>query len=151
MIGWEVIAIQSGQLFKVVDFAQEWSWNWKVLLHWGFSVEFIFCCAVDWLSIPYRSFSLFFLQPYLSTVFALKGVTAIIHAKLEALACVTKTQYNSTLEYTARYAGLLLAPAEGFVHRPRLFFCPSGKKKTLLCCFTHFWSFLVSSSNLGNF
>ena len=39
------------------------------------------------------------------------------------------------LEDTARYAGLLLAPAEGF---GRHFFFPSGKKKSLLCCFGPF-------------
>ena len=36
------------------------------------------------------------------------------------------------LEGTARYAGLLLAPAEGFGLRPRLFL-PFGPKKSLLC------------------
>ena len=37
-----------------------------------------------------------------------------------------------SLEGTARYAGLLLAPAEGFGLRPRLFL-PFGKTKSLLC------------------
>ena len=41
------------------------------------------------------------------------------------------------LEGTARYAGLLLAPAEGFGLRPRLFW-PFGQKKSLLCCFGPF-------------
>ena len=41
------------------------------------------------------------------------------------------------LEDTARYAGLLLAPAEGFGLRPRLFL-PFGQKKSLLCCFGPF-------------
>ena len=41
------------------------------------------------------------------------------------------------LEDTARYAGLLLAPAEGFGLRPRLFL-PLGQKKSLLCCFGPF-------------
>ena len=50
-------------------------------------------------------------------------------------------------EDTARYADLLLAPAEDFGLRPRLF-CPSGKKRAVLA---HFRPFLVSSSNLGNF
>ena len=41
------------------------------------------------------------------------------------------------LEGTARYAGLLLAPAEGFGLRPRLLL-PFGQKKSLLCCFGPF-------------
>ena len=44
------------------------------------------------------------------------------------------------LEGTARYAGLLLAPAEGFGLRPRLFL-PFGQKKSLLCCFGPFLAF----------
>ena len=55
---------------------------------------------------------------------------------------------NIRLEDTARYAGLLLAPAEGF---GRGFFCPSGKKRAYYAVLAHFWHFLVSSSNLGNF
>ena len=51
------------------------------------------------------------------------------------------------LEDTARYAGLLLAPAEGF---GRGFFCPSGKKKAYYAVLALFWRFLVSSSNRGN-
>ena len=39
-----------------------------------------------------------------------------------------------TLEDTARYAGLLLAPAEGFGLWPRLFL-PFGQKKSLICGF----------------
>ena len=48
-----------------------------------------------------------------------------------------KKLYNHILEGTARYAGLLLAPAEGFGVRPRLFL-PFGQKKSLLCCFGPF-------------
>ena len=48
---------------------------------------------------------------------------------------------------TRRY-GLLLAPAEGF---GRGFFCTSGKKRAYYDVLAHFWPFLVSSSNLGNF
>ena len=44
------------------------------------------------------------------------------------------------LDDTARYAGLLLAPAEGFSLRPRLFL-PFGQKKSLLCCFGTFLAF----------
>ena len=51
-------------------------------------------------------------------------------------------------EDTARYASLLLAPAEGF---GRGFFCPSGKKRAYYTVLAHFWHFLVSSNNLGNF
>ena len=53
------------------------------------------------------------------------------------------------LEDTARYAGLLLAPAEGFGLRPRLFL-PFGQKKALYAVLAHFWQFLVTSSNRGN-
>ena len=60
------------------------------------------------------------------------------------------------LEDTARYAGLLLAPAEGF---GRGFFLPFGQKKIFLCCFCpffgDFWCPVVAmesfSSNLRNF
>ena len=52
------------------------------------------------------------------------------------------------LEDTARYAGLLLAPVEGF---GRGFFCPSGKKRAYYAVLAHFWQFLVSNSSLGNF
>ena len=41
------------------------------------------------------------------------------------------------LEDTARYAGLLLAPAEGFGLRPKICL-PFGQKKSLLCCFCPF-------------
>ena len=51
----------------------------------------------------------------------------------------------------ARYAGLLLAPAEGFGLRPKGFFALRAKKKAKLCCFGQFRQFLVSSSNLSNF
>ena len=47
---------------------------------------------------------------------------------------------NPTLKGTARYAGLLLAPAESFSLRPRLFL-PFGQKKGLLCCFGPFLAF----------
>ena len=41
------------------------------------------------------------------------------------------------LKDTARYTGLLPAPAEGSGLRPRLFL-PFGQKKSLLCCFGPF-------------
>ena len=56
------------------------------------------------------------------------------------------------LEDTARYAGLLLAPAEGF---GRGFFCPLGKKRAFYAVLAHFWCPVVTvvtfSSNLSNF
>ena len=58
--------------------------------------------------------------------------------------------FRRGLEGTARYAGLLLAPAEGFGLRPRLFL-PFGQKRAYYAVLAHFWQFLVSSSNLGNF
>ena len=50
------------------------------------------------------------------------------------------------LEDTAGYAGLLLAPAEGF---GRGLFCPWGKKKKIIITgLAHIWQFLVSNRNL---
>ena len=43
-----------------------------------------------------------------------------------------KSSNKTSLEDTACYAGLLLAPAEGFGLRPE------GQKKMLLCCFAPF-------------
>ena len=51
-----------------------------------------------------------------------------------------KKSHYIILEDTARYAGLLLAPAEGFGLRPRLFL-HFGQKKSLLCCFGPFLAF----------
>ena len=51
------------------------------------------------------------------------------------------------LEYKARYAGLLLAPAEGF----KAFFALRAKKRAYFDVLAHFWKILVPSSNLGNF
>ena len=52
----------------------------------------------------------------------------------------------------ACYAGLLLAPAEGFA---RSFFCPSGKKIAYHTVLANFWCPVVTlvtfSSNLSNF
>ena len=64
--------------------------------------------------------------------------------------CLRKSDFIliNALEDTARYAGLLLAPAEGF---GRGFFFPSGKKRAYYAVLANFWQFLVSSSNLGNF
>ena len=53
------------------------------------------------------------------------------------------TMSPSTFHAYYWYAGLLLAPAEGFGQG----FFYAGQKKTLLCCFGPFW---VSSSNLSN-
>ena len=65
--------------------------------------------------------------------------------------------YN-ILEGTARSAGLLLAPVEGFGLQPRLLF-PFGQKKKCFTLFVltlgHFWCSVVTSttfnSNLSNF
>ena len=75
-------------------------------------------------------------------------ITAIIKESIETHTWQKK--FKKELEGKARYAGQLLAPAEGFGLRPRLFL-PFGQKKSLLCCFGPFLQFLVSSSNLGNF
>ena len=42
------------------------------------------------------------------------------------------------LEDTARYEGLLLAPAEGFRPSVEAFFALQAKKESLLCCFGPF-------------
>ena len=55
---------------------------------------------------------------------------------------------NRSLEGTARYAGLLLAPAEGF---GRDFFCPSGKERAFHAVCSYFRPLLVFSSNLHTF
>ena len=59
------------------------------------------------------------------------------------------------LEDTARYAGLILAPAEGIGRR---FFCPLGKKDIIMLfwpIFGNFWcpvvTFVTFSSNSSNF
>ena len=65
--------------------------------------------------------------------------------------------YVISLEGTARYAGLLLAPAESFGLRPRLFL-PFGQKKELIIQFWPIFGFLWSpvitlvtfSSNISN-
>ena len=49
------------------------------------------------------------------------------------------------LEDTARYAGLLLAPAEGFGLQPRL---QPGKKRDFHADCAYFRPFVVFSSNL---
>ena len=63
------------------------------------------------------------------------------------------------LEGAAHYAGLLLAPAEGFGLWPMPFFCPTGNKKSFHVCFgpnfgNFWWSVVTSvtfSSYLSNF
>ena len=54
--------------------------------------------------------------------------------------CLGNWAIHKELEGTARYAGLLLAPAEGFGLWPRLFL-PFGQKNSLLCCFGPFLAF----------
>ena len=53
------------------------------------------------------------------------------------------------LEDTARNAGLLLAP--GLRPSAEVFFALWAKKRGYYAVLAHFWQFLVSSSNLGNF
>ena len=65
--------------------------------------------------------------------------------------CLPWLYFNYQLEDVARYAGLLLAPAEGFGLRPRLFLPFGQKKRAYYAVLAHFWKFLVPSSNLGNF
>ena len=61
------------------------------------------------------------------------SVTACLQAPLVKL---------QTLEGTARYAGFLLAPAEGFGFRPKPFFGPLGKKRAFNIYFgPHFGNF----------
>ena len=48
----------------------------------------------------------------------------------------------------AHYAGLLLAPADGFGLRPRLFLPPGKKKKPYYTVTAHLRSFLVIFVNL---
>ena len=61
------------------------------------------------------------------------------------LAKKPKSAHSEKLEDTARYTGLLLAPAEGFGHG---LFCPSGKKTHPIILFWsnlgHFWCPVVT-------
>ena len=62
--------------------------------------------------------------------------------------------FSNVLEGTARYAGFLLAPAEGS-GRGQGFLCPSGQKKACNAVLAYFWCSVVTSvtlsSNLCNF
>ena len=60
-------------------------------------------------------------------------------------------QFLFILEDTARYAGILLAPAEGFGLRPGAFFALGGQKRAHYAVLANSWQCFVSSSNLGNF
>ena len=55
------------------------------------------------------------------------------------------------LEGAARYAGLLLAPAEGFGLRPRPFVALRAKKDLFMSVLAQILEFLVISSNLSKF
>ena len=65
--------------------------------------------------------------------------------------CLPWLNFNCQLEGLARFAALLLAPAEGFSLRAGLFFALGTKKQTYYAALAHFWQFLVPSINLGNF
>ena len=86
------------------------------------------------------------------------GVNIHIIAFNSLLQILAISPFQALLEDTARYAGLLLAPAEDFGLRPRLFL-PFRQKRSLLCCFGPFlggfWCPVVTlvtfSSNLSTF
>ena len=70
-----------------------------------------------------------------------KGVYFATKEYLESVkyfATFFKTLILYLLEDTARYGGLLLAPAEGF---GRGLFLPFGQKNNLLCFLANFWQF----------
>ena len=72
--------------------------------------------------------------------------------KWDLILAPDKSEILLQLESTARYAGLLLAPAEGFgLSLGRGFFCPRSKKITFYMVCACFRPFLVFSSNLRNF
>ena len=52
--------------------------------------------------------------------------------------------FNYELEDTARYAGLLLAPAEGFGLWPRLFFALWAKKRAFYAVLAYFRCLVVT-------
>ena len=57
--------------------------------------------------------------------------------------------FEIELEDMTRYAGLLLAPVEGFGLRTRAFL--PGKKRAFYTVLAQFWQFFVSSSNHDHF
>ena len=64
---------------------------------------------------------------------------------------LTKITLWDKLEDTTRYAGLFLAPAEGFGLWAKAFLILWGKKRPYYAVLANFRRFLVSSSNHGNF
>ena len=72
---------------------------------------------------------------------------------MDQLICISmKVFFLCLLEGTARYAGFLLAPAEGFGLQPRFFFFFFFLQKTVfkdVCAY--YRPFMVISSNLPNF
>ena len=58
---------------------------------------------------------------------------------------------KNILEGAARYAGLLLAPAEGFGLRLRPFFALRAKKDNFMSVLAKILGFFVISSNLSKF
>ena len=89
-----------------------------------------------------------FIRFYHIAVFNLNTLTSLVSDSL--LTIITTFYFNYILEDTARYAGLLLAPAEGFSLRPRAFFPLRAKQKPYYAVLANFRPFLVSSSNRGN-
>ena len=66
-----------------------------------------------------------------------------------------KLPHLKVLDDTARYAGLLLAPAEGFGLRSRVFLALRAKKTPYYAVLAHFWFPVVTmvtfSNNLSTF
>ena len=70
-------------------------------------------------------------------------------AVLKGILQLDNSYFKNLLEDTARYAGLLLAAAEGFDPCPgQGFFCPSGKKRAYYAVLVHFLQFLVKNSKI---
>ena len=75
-----------------------------------------------------------FIRFYHIAVFNLNTLTSLVSDSL--LTIITTIYFNYILEDTARYAGLLLAPAEGFGLQPRLFL-PFGQKRAYYAVLAH--------------
>ena len=68
-----------------------------------------------------------------------------LHYLLGREMCGHQSLHYVTLEDTVRYAGLLLAPEEGFIQG---FFCPSAKQKAYYAVLAHSRPVMVSSRTL---
>ena len=72
----------------------------------------------------------------------------LCYRQVQLISEVIWPRFKQALEDMARYAGLLLAPPEGF---GRVFFPLRAKKRAFYAVLAHFWQRLMSSSNLDNF